>query len=129
MPINRLKEFKELIIIMNIVKEIINQLENQLISIGFRNESPIEELKLYVSPKHQTILMIDVNEKNIKFIDTSHMTDEKSVVSVVFNIQNDLDDQNFNEIFIQKIQEDEIPIIAESFADHYINLVMAAEEN
>lgn len=128
MPINRLKEFKELII-MNIVKEIINQLENQLISIGFRNESPIEELKLYVSLKHQTILMIDVNEKNIKFIDTSHMTDEKSVVSVVFNIQNDLDDQNFNEIFIQKIQEDEIPIIAESFADHYINLVMAAEEN
>ena len=128
MPINRLKEFKELII-MNIVKEIINQLENQLISIGFRNESPIEELKLYVSPKHQTFLMIDVNEKNIKFIDTSHMTDEKSVVSVVFNIQNDLDDQNFNEIFIQKIQEDEIPIIAESFADHYINLVMAAEEN
>lgn len=128
MPINRLKEFKEPII-MNIVKEIINQLENQLISIGFRNESPIEELKLYVSPKHQTILMIDVNEKNIKFIDISHMTDEKSVVSVVFNIQNDLDDQNFNEIFIQKIQEDEIPIIAESFADHYINLVMAAEEN
>lgn len=128
MPINRLKEFKELII-MNIVKEIINQLENQLISIGFRNESPIEELKLYISPKYQTILMIDVNEKNIKFIDISHMTDEKSVVSVVFNIQNDLDDQNFNDVFIQKIQEDEIPIIAESFADHYINLVMAAEEN
>lgn len=114
---------------MNIVKEIINQLENQLISIGFRNESPIEELKLYVSPKHQTILMIDVKEKNIKFIDISHMTDEKSVVSVVFNIQNDLDDQNFNDVFIQKIQEDEVPIIAESFADHYINLVMAAEEN